>query len=232
MEIVRIPIDQLTPDPTNAKDHPKEQVDQIIKSIDQLGNLDPIGVWGKDNLIVEGHGRYLALKKLGYKEAECIRLDSLTEEERKAYALIHNKLTMNTGFIPEALDINLEAITEIDMSQFGFDVSMFEEMPETAEDDFDEDSAPDNIHGVQRGDVWQCGDHRVMCGDSSSAEDFTVLMGGGSRQIWYLQIRLTESPSETKTKRSTRSREAEESKRTSKETRCRRRICISCSFRQ
>lgn len=179
MEIVRIPIDQITPDPTNAKDHPKEQVEQILKSIDQLGNLDPIGVWGPDNLIVEGHGRYMALKKLGFKEAECIRLDQLTEEERKAYALIHNKLTMNTGFIPEMLDTDIEAIHQIDMSQFGFDVSMFEEQHEVAEDDFDEDNAVENLHNVQRGDVWKCGDHRVMCGDSSSAEDFVILMGGG-----------------------------------------------------
>ena len=123
MEIVRIPIDKLTPDPTNAKDHPKEQVDQIIKSIDQLGNLDPIGVWGKDNLIVEGHGRYLALKKLGYKEAECIRLDSLTEEERKAYALIHNKLTMNSGFDFGILEDELAGLS-FDMEEFGFDAGV------------------------------------------------------------------------------------------------------------
>ena len=120
MEIIRIPIDELTPDPNNAKDHPAWQVEQIKNSIEQFGNLDPIGVWGDDNLIVEGHGRYEALKDLGYHEAECIRLDWLTEEERKAYALAHNKLTMNSGFIPEALDMNLDAIGEIDMSLFGF----------------------------------------------------------------------------------------------------------------
>lgn len=120
MEIITIPIDKLTPDPNNAKDHPKWQIDQIKNSIEQFGNLDPIGVWGDDNLIVEGHGRYEALKELGYQEAECIRLDWLTEEERTAYALAHNKLTMNSGFIPEALEMNLDAIGEIDMSLFGF----------------------------------------------------------------------------------------------------------------
>ena len=120
MEIIKIPIGELTPDPNNAKDHPAWQIEQIKNSIEQFGNLDPIGVWGDDNLIVEGHGRYEALKALGYNEAECIRLDWLTEEERRAYALAHNKLTMNSGFIPEALDVNLDAISEIDMSLFGF----------------------------------------------------------------------------------------------------------------
>ena len=123
MEIIRIPIDELTPDPNNAKDHPAWQVEQIKNSIEQFGNLDPIGVWGDQNLIVEGHGRYEALKELGYHEAECIRLDWLTEEERRGYALAHNKLTMNSGFIPDALDMNLEAIGEIDMSLFGFKTS-------------------------------------------------------------------------------------------------------------
>lgn len=120
MEIIKIPLSDLTPDPNNAKDHPDWQIEQIKNSIEQFGNLDPIGVWGEDNLIVEGHGRYEALKQLGYQEAECIRLDWLTEEERTAYALAHNKLTMNSGFIPEALDMNLDAIGEIDMSLFGF----------------------------------------------------------------------------------------------------------------
>ena len=123
MEIITLPIDELTPDPNNAKDHPRWQINQIKASIEQFGNLDPIGVWGDENLIVEGHGRLEALKELGYHEAECIRLDWLTEEERRAYALAHNKLTMNSGFIPEALDMNLDAIAEIDMSQFGFELS-------------------------------------------------------------------------------------------------------------
>lgn len=120
MDIIKIPMEDLTPDPSNAKDHPKWQIEQIKNSIEAFGNLDPIGVWGDDNIIVEGHGRFEALKQLGYQEAECIRLDWLTEEERKAYALAHNKLTMNSGFDPEKLALNLGDIEEIDMSLFGF----------------------------------------------------------------------------------------------------------------
>lgn len=137
MEIITIPIDKLTPDPNNAKDHPKWQIDQIKNSIEQFGNLDPIGVWGDDNLIVEGHGRYVALQELGYTEAECIRLDWLTEEERTAYALAHNKLTMNSGFIPDALQMNLDVIGSIDMSLFGFDLDIPGENEEAVEDNFE-----------------------------------------------------------------------------------------------
>ena len=121
MEIIKIPIDELTPDPNNAKDHPQWQIEQIKNSIEQFGNLDPIGVWGDNNLIVEGHGRFIALQELGYQEAEVIRLDWLTEEERTAYALAHNKLTMNSGFDLQLLDSELAEIGTIDMSLLGFE---------------------------------------------------------------------------------------------------------------
>ena len=120
MEVITLSIDALKPDPNNAKEHPAWQVEQIKASIESFGNLDPIGIWGDDNIIVEGHGRWMALKELGYNEVECIRLDWLSDEERKAYALAHNKLTMNSGFDWDALKINMDAIKEIDMSLFGF----------------------------------------------------------------------------------------------------------------
>jgi len=120
MKIEKLPLGQLTPDPDNAKEHTPAQIEQIKASIEQFGNNDPIAVWGPQNIIVEGHGRYEALKALGYKEAEIIRLDKLTDEERRAYALAHNQLTMNTGWLPELLDKNLDAIQEIDMTAFGF----------------------------------------------------------------------------------------------------------------
>lgn len=148
MEIIKIPLSDLTPDPNNAKDHPEWQIEQIKNSIETFGNLDPIGVWGEQNLIVEGNGRYEALKELGFHEAECIRLDWLTEEERRAYALAHNKLTMNSGFIPDALDLNLEAIGEIDMEQFGFD--RIADVPEK----LNERSRTDDLYNLDAFNKW------------------------------------------------------------------------------
>ena len=75
MQIETISIDKLTPYENNAKEHPASQIEQIKESIRQYGNNDPIAVWGEDNIIVEGHGRYIALKELGETEAEIIRLD-------------------------------------------------------------------------------------------------------------------------------------------------------------
>lgn len=122
MKIEMIPIERVQPYRNNAKIHTKKQIEQIKRSIIQFDNCDPIAVWGKDNIIVEGHGRYLALKQLNEKVIPCIRLDHLTDEQRKAYTLIHNKLTMDTDFDLGLLEEELESITEIDMDEFEFEL--------------------------------------------------------------------------------------------------------------
>lgn len=123
MEIIELKIDELKPYKNNAKLHPKEQIEEIKKSIEQFGFNDPIAIWGKDNIIVAGHGRMLACKELGIEKVPCIRLDKLTDEERKAYTLAHNKLTMNSGFDMSILSEELSDLS-IDMSDFGFDMDL------------------------------------------------------------------------------------------------------------
>lgn len=124
LEIVKLPIDSLTPYKRNAKKHPPEQVEQIKESIRLYGNNDPIAVWGKKNMIVEGHGRFLALKELGYTEVDCVRLDHLTAQERREYTLVHNQTTMNSGFDIPTLKLELAELPKFDVKGFGFDFSL------------------------------------------------------------------------------------------------------------
>lgn len=178
MKIVKINIKDLKPYKNNAKIHTSEQTEQIKKSIQDFGMNDPIAVWGKDNIIVEGHGRLEALKELGYTEVDCIRLDHLTDEERKAYTLVHNKLTMNTDFDFDILDNELLDIENIDMSDFGFDLDFENEEKEVEEDNFNIDENIPEEPKSKYGDIYQLGKHRLMCGDSTKKEDVAKLMNG------------------------------------------------------
>ena len=137
MKIDKLNINEIIPYENNAKIHTKWQIDQIKKSIQEFGNNDPIAI-DKNNTIIEGHGRYLALKELGYEEIDVIRLDHLSEEQRKAYTLVHNKLTMNTGFDVELLEIELEEIQNYDMSDYGLEIIENDEsyIDELLENDF------------------------------------------------------------------------------------------------
>lgn len=175
LKVEYLDINELKPYDKNAKLHPKEQVKQIKESIKQFGMDDPIAVWGEDNLIVEGHGRLMACKELGYTEVPIIRLDHLTEEQRKAYTLVHNKTTMNSDFDLDLLNLELESIVDIDMEDFGFDLA--EEFNDEVEDDGWDAPLPEEPKSM-RGDIWQLGRHRLLCGDSTSFEDVDLLMDG------------------------------------------------------
>lgn len=176
MKIGKISIDKINPYKNNAKLHPPEQIEQIKRSIKEFGNNDPIAI-DENNVIIEGHGRYQALKELGFNEVEVIRLTHLNEQQKKAYILAHNKLTMNTGFDFDTLNLELDTIVDFDMSDFGFEKLDFQ-----GENDQEliEDKTPEipEEPKAELGDIYQLGNHRLMCGDSTKCQDIEKLMSG------------------------------------------------------
>lgn len=123
LHIETVDINNLIPYANNAKKHPQKQIDKIKKSIKEFGFNDPIAI-DENNMIIEGHGRYEALKQLNYENVECIRLNNLSEEQKKAYILIHNKLNMDTGFDSKLVNEELFSIDSINMSDFDFKIDL------------------------------------------------------------------------------------------------------------
>ena len=147
LEVVWLDIDTLTPYKDNAKEHTEEQIQHLVNSIKQFKMIDPVGVWGKDNTIVEGHGRVLACRELDMTTVPCIRLDHLTDNQRRAYTHIHNKLTLDTALNRAILAAEIADIPDIDMSAFGFycgESVNYEHINSLLENDFvDVDHKPD-----------------------------------------------------------------------------------------
>ena len=132
MKTETIRIKDLRPYEKNARKHEAADVAAIAKSIEAFGFRDPVGVWGPSNIIVEGHGRVLAAKQLGMTEVPCIRLDDLTDEQRRAYALAHNKTAELSSWDADLLPLELQDLPTYDMTDFGFQMgavtdSWFEE---------------------------------------------------------------------------------------------------------
>ena len=165
---------ELKPYENNARDHKDVDIEAIRESIREFGFNDPIGIWSDENLIVEGHGRQLAAIAEGLDSVPCIRLDHLTDEQRRAYALAHNKTAELSAWNFNTLDLELAGIEEIDMSQFGFD-SPVEEL-EAVEDDY-EPEIPEEPR-TKVGDLYQLGNHRLICGDSTDVAVIDRLMDG------------------------------------------------------
>ena len=120
LQIVYLDPKDLTPHGNNARAHAKKDIDAIRASIREFGFSDPIGIWSDQNYIVEGHGRQLAAIAEGLEEVPCIRLDHMTDEQRKAYALAHNKTAELSEWNFGILDLELAGIQEIDMAALGF----------------------------------------------------------------------------------------------------------------
>ncbi len=172
MKIEYIKTDELKPYEKNAKKHPIDQIAHIANSIKEFGFRQPV-VIDRDNVIVIGHGRVLAAKKLGLDEVPVVRADDLSPEQIKALRLADNK-TNESEWDFDLLGIELDNICDIDMSRFGFEIEP--ETPEVIEDDVPDMESTEARCNI--GDVWQLGEHRLICGDSTEPETFQNVIRG------------------------------------------------------
>ena len=152
LKIEYLPLEDIKPYAGNAKLHPAEQIEQIKNSIKEFGFDDPIAIWNGE--IVEGHGRYIAAQELGIETVPIIKLDHLTDAQRRAYNIAHNKLTMNSGFNFELLQLELDAL-ELDMTDFGFTEA---EILELTVDDSEETGNAPLVGNIPQGNVYSGGE--------------------------------------------------------------------------
>lgn len=176
-----VSIDKLKPYERNARTHSDTQVEKIAKSIKEFGFINPVLIDGNFGIIA-GHGRVLGAKKLGMTEVPCLFVEDLTKAQKKAYILADNKLALDAGWDDEILKVELNELKDMnfDLSLTGFDdieINGLEEPYEIVEDEAPEvDEKNEPI--TQLGDIWQLGEHRLMCGDSTDAGTVAILMDG------------------------------------------------------
>ena len=181
------PIENVRPYENNPRKIPQKAVDAVAASIKEFGFKQPIVV-DKAGVIIVGHTRLKAAEKLGLAKVPVIVASDLTDEQARAYRLADNRTGEIAMWDRPILDDELRRILDIDMMDFGFLEP--EPEPEGTDDDFDPDEAMDKARSgsdgdgaIRRGDIFRLGDHILMCGDSTAAEDVTRLMGGGTADM-------------------------------------------------
>jgi len=186
IQVEKWPIDKLVPYARNARTHSEEQVAQVAASIAQFGWTNPILV-GEDAVMIAGHARLAAARKLDMTEVPVIVLDGLTETQRRALILADNKLALNAGWDEEMLQVELESLQQdgFDIDLVGFTDDELEALlrdPEESREGLtDEDAVPDEPERAVTvpGDVWIMGDHRLLCGDATSIDAIHQVLAGG-----------------------------------------------------
>ena len=183
LEVAYVATTDLIPYANNPRTHSDQQVAQVAASIQEFGFNNPILI-DEHNSIIAGHGRLAAAQKLNMNTVPTILLEGLSEAQRKAYVIADNKLTENGGWDYDLLAVEIERLKEldIDIDLTGFDPAELDTIlePEVIEGLTDEDEVPDVPDNpiTKRGDVWVLGNHRLMCGDSTSIDDVDKLMAG------------------------------------------------------
>lgn len=174
MDIINIALKDLKPYENNPRKN-DDAVKYVAESIKEFGFKVPI-VIDKDNVIVAGHTRYKAAKKLGMTEIPCIIADDLTDEQIKAFRLADNKVAEKAEWDFDLLNTELDDIIDLDMELFGFEDALQDDAEEAVEDEFEVELPAEPKSKL--GDIYQLGDNRLMCGDSTVLEDVEKLMGG------------------------------------------------------
>lgn len=182
MQIEMIKTDSLIPYVNNSRTHSDKQIDQIAASIKEFGFNNPILLDGEKGVIA-GHGRLMAAKKLNLGNVPCIELKHLSPSQKKAYVIADNRIALNAGWDTELLSIDLKELAEenFELDILGFDDKELDKLlePEVVEGNTDDDAIPENVETrCKPGDIWQLGNHRLMCGDSTNVQHVDLLLDG------------------------------------------------------
>ena len=189
-----LPLQRLKPYPKNARTHSRKQVKQIAESISRFGWTNPILI-DRDDMILAGHGRVEAAKLLGMAEVPCVRLENMSPEEKRAYVLADNKLALNAGWDDEILAEELQALLAIDLDfdigLTGFSIAEIDTLVEGLNPEEPGDPADDllpSADGPPRcrpGDIWQLGQHRLICGSALDSHVVAALMNGERAEMVF-----------------------------------------------
>lgn len=190
--IERWPTEKLVPYARNARTHSEEQVAQIAASIVEFGFTNPI-LAGSDGVIVAGHGRLAAAQKLGLDTVPVVVLDHLTPTQRRALIIADNRIAENAGWDDAMLRIELQSLQEdgFNLDITGFDADALAEImageDTTTDGQTDDDAVPEvPATPISRpGDVWELGNHRLVCGDATDPKSYELLMADAQADMVF-----------------------------------------------